>query len=71
MGLIPEIGYYGGDYGLRNRQPEKLNSFVYMKNSHRVYMLHPKSWPTVVGNNKGEVRVSSAQQILQILNFRR
>ena len=71
MGLIPEIGYYDGDYGLRNRQPEKLNSFVYMKNSHRVYMLHPKKWPTVVGDKKGEVRVSSAQQILQILNFRR
>ena len=71
MGLIPEIGYWGGDYGLRTRQPERLNSFVYMKNSHRVYMLHPKNWPTVVGDNKGEVRVSSAQQILQILNFRR
>lgn len=71
MGLIPEIGYWGGDYGLRTRQPERLNSFVYMKNSHRVYMLHPKNWPTVVGDNKGEVRVSSAQQILQILNSRR
>ena len=67
MGMIWNKGAFGGDYGLRNKQPKDLNSYVFMKNSHRAWQLRPHNNPIIIGNTRGEVHFSCGSQILQLL----
>ena len=70
MGIVRSKGYYGGDYGLRNHQPKKLKSFVFMKNSHRVWELRPFNNPGRVGDSKGnDVCFTNGSQILKLLEL--
>ncbi|MBP5541081.1 MAG: hypothetical protein J6X88_05460 [Bacteroidales bacterium] len=68
MGIVPQKGYYGGDYGLRNSQPRDLKSYVFMRNSRRVWHLRPNDNPGRVGRSNGDdVYFSSGKQFLQLL----
>ena len=70
MGIVPQKGYYGGDYGLRNSQPRDLKSYVFMKNSRRVWHLRPNNNPGRVGRSNGDdVYFSNGKQTMQFTFF--
>ena len=70
MGIVRGKGYFGGDYSLRNHQPKNLKSYVFMKNSLRVWELRPFDNPGRVGDSKGnDIFFSKGSQILKLLKL--
>ncbi|MCQ2297651.1 MAG: hypothetical protein MJZ51_03410 [Bacteroidales bacterium] len=68
MGIIPQKGFYGGDYGIRNKMPKNYHMFVYMKNSHKVYQLRQKLYPAAIGDkNKNPILFTKDNMILSLL----
>lgn len=68
MGIIPQKDFYGGDYSRRCTQPKDLKSYVFMKKSHRGWMLRPKKYPSrLVDKNLNDIHFSSGRQIIELL----